>query len=312
MKRILFLASLFAAALSAQTPDCLPPAQLIQSGSGNVPAPNGYFDNRAIQCQTWTVAYQSDDFGGVTLEFDYAGGASAPGGWAALTPVASSASFGSPVAPFGVATFNVLSATAGSSLPAPWLRVNVTGGTGGTVRIELYGYRTGPTGGTGGGGGGSGGTGCPNPCPVEGVDASGAAPTVPPVATAGFDGTDVRTVSTDSSGRVNVNVNGTVPISGACPNPCPVSQIGLGSFTSAQQGVTASAAALGTNTAKAVCVKALIGNTINVYVGASGVTDSTGFELPPGQGVCVNLSNTNLLYVIASTTGASVSYEWTN
>ena len=64
--------------------------------------------------------------------------------------------------------------------------------------------------------------------------------------------------------------------------------------------------------AKSVCVHALIGNIINVYAGASGVTDSTGMEIPPGQGYCWNVANTNLIYVIASTTGASVSVTWTN
>ncbi len=260
MKRILFLASLFAAALSAQTPDCLPPAQLIQSGSGNVPAPNGYFDNRAIQCQTWTVAYQSDDVGGVTLVFEYATGTSAPGSWSALTPVASSASFGNAEAPFGVATFNVLSATAGSSIPAPWLRVNVTGGTGGTVRIELYGYRTG--GGGGGGGGGVGG--CPNPCPV--------------------------TQSTI---------------------PWLVSQVGDGTFSAAQQTVTGSAAALGTNTSKAVCVIALAANTGTVYLGGSSVSATVGFPLVAGANACATVSNTNLLYIIG-TASDKVAYDWVN
>jgi hypothetical protein len=88
--------------------------------------------------------------------------------------------------------------------------------------------------------------------------------------------------------------------------------LGASTFTSGQQAVTASAANLGTNTAKSVCVHALIGNTINVYAGASGVTTSTGMEIPPGQGFCWNVSNTNLIYVIASTTGAWVSVTWTN
>jgi hypothetical protein len=81
---------------------------------------------------------------------------------------------------------------------------------------------------------------------------------------------------------------------------------------SGQQAVTASAAALATNTIKGVCVKGLIGNTINVYLGGSAVTTSIGMELSPGQAVCLALSNTNAVYVIASTTGASVSWIATN
>jgi len=55
---------------------------------------------------------------------------------------------------------------------------------------------------------------------------AGSAPVGNPLQIAGSDGKDLRTVSTDSSGNVNVNVQGTVPVSGACPNPCPVTQSG--------------------------------------------------------------------------------------
>lgn len=87
---------------------------------------------------------------------------------------------------------------------------------------------------------------------------------------------------------------------------------GNGTVLSGQQAVTASAAALATNTSKNICVEALVGNTINVYLGASGVTTSTGLELPPGAASCWPVTNTNLVYVIASTTGASVSWFATN
>lgn len=49
---------------------------------------------------------------------------------------------------------------------------------------------------------------------VSGPDAPGAAPTKNPVQMGSFDGTDVQRVSSDSSGRLNVNINGTVPVSG--------------------------------------------------------------------------------------------------
>jgi len=79
-----------------------------------------------------------------------------------------------------------------------------------------------------------------------------------------------------------------------------------------QQSVTASAVALATNTTKEVCVKALLANTINVYVGPSGVTTSTGLELGPGDSYCTRVTNTNALFVIASTTGAGVSWAARN
>jgi hypothetical protein len=82
---------------------------------------------------------------------------------------------------------------------------------------------------------------------------------------------------------------------------------GFGTLIGFQQAVTASAVALSTNSSHSFCVTALPANTINVYVGPSGVTTSTGLPLQPGQTACWALSNTNLVYVIASTTGASVS-----
>jgi hypothetical protein len=264
MKRIILLA-LLCSPVFAQTPDCLPPAFNIQT-NGDGPYTQGYFDNRTIQCETWTVAYVSDgNVAGFALVFQSATGTNLPGAFVTYTgsTIASSSSFGT--ASVGIATYSNLSATSGMSVNTPWVRVDVSGGTGvGNIRIQLYGYRTGPTGGTGGGGGGSG-TGCPNPCPV--------------------------TQST---------------------SPWVVQQVGLGTFTSGITAVTATAGNLGTATAKNVCVHALVANTINVYAGASGVTDATGMEIAPGQGYCWQVSNTNLIYVIASTTGASVSWTLTN
>jgi len=92
----------------------------------------------------------------------------------------------------------------------------------------------------------------------------------------------------------------------------PVTFAGNGTVFSNQAAVTATAAALATNAAKSVCVKALVGNTLNVYLGVSGVTTSTGMELAPGDSVCLNISNSNLVYHIASSTGSSVSFIGTN
>ena len=166
-KHLLFALFLcFTGLVRAQTPDCLPPAFLAQ-GNGTFGGPLGYYDNRALQCQTWTVAYQSDGgITGFTLAFNAAVGANTPGSFSPVTPVTTSASFGT--AQYGIATYNLLSTTTGDNVIAPFVNVSIASGTGtGSIRIELYGYRTGPTGGTGGGGGGGGGTACPNPCPVE-------------------------------------------------------------------------------------------------------------------------------------------------
>jgi hypothetical protein len=80
------------------------------------------------------------------------------------------------------------------------------------------------------------------------------------------------------------------------------------SITSGQQAVTATAAALPSKTSHNVCVKGLVGNSINVYLGPSTVTTSNGMELAPGDVVCLPVANPSAIYVIASTTGASVSW----
>lgn len=81
------------------------------------------------------------------------------------------------------------------------------------------------------------------------------------------------------------------------------------SLVAGQQAVTGTATALSGNAlAQGVTVEALSANTISVFVGPSGVTTSTGLELPPGSAVTLPVSNTNLVFVIASTTGASVSF----
>ena len=67
--------------------------------------------------------------------------------------------------------------------------------------------------------GGGGGGGCSAPCVVIGPDAPGAAPTQDPVQAAGFDGTDVRRILTDSSGRTVVTPQAAV--GAAAGNPFP-------------------------------------------------------------------------------------------
>jgi hypothetical protein len=73
------------------------------------------------------------------------------------------------------------------------------------------------------------GGGCTAPCVVVGKDASGAVPTGSPVLVAGSDGTDVRTLSTDNTGKLNVNatftpsgtqhVDGSAAVGAAAGNP---------------------------------------------------------------------------------------------
>lgn len=81
---------------------------------------------------------------------------------------------------------------------------------------------------------------------------------------------------------------------------------------SGQQAVNGTAASLANNTVKEVCVKALLANTSNVYVGPTGVTTGTGLELGPGDSYCTRVTNTNALFVIAAGAGPSVSWSARN
>jgi hypothetical protein len=81
----------------------------------------------------------------------------------------------------------------------------------------------------------------------------------------------------------------------------------IGYVLSGQQNVTATAAVVTGTSYGSICIKALAGNSINVYLGGKGVTDSTGMELAAGNSYCAP-NNSNEFYVVASTTGASVSW----
>lgn len=89
-------------------------------------------------------------------------------------------------------------------------------------------------------------------------------------------------------------------------------------------GVTGSKSSVGTSavqmiststpTKYGVVVKAVNGNTGKIYVGFSssvtnGSSDATdGFELGAGESIRCQISDVNVIYVIASTTGQKVSW----
>lgn len=310
-------------------------------------------DNRQAGAYSWTMQYESTGFSAVTLTIQSAPGPLTPGSW-----VTYAGTIDTGINP-NTSTSGATTTAHNGTASIPWIRMALTATGSGTVRGVLIGVQNGAA------AGGSSSGGCPDPCPVVGTASSGSVPSGAPVQIAGSDGTDIRTVSTDNTGRVNVNaaitpsgtqdvnlkqvngdtvvtggVNGSQGVgglaaSGAAATGNPVLgggidgsnnarsfhtdsngdlatyPIGLGTLTTGQQAVTGSAVALPSNSAANVCVKALIANTINVYAGPTGVTTSTGWELPPGQGQCWSLSNSNLVFVIASTTGASVSWSTT-
>jgi hypothetical protein len=83
----------------------------------------------------------------------------------------------------------------------------------------------------------------------------------------------------------------------------------IGYVASGQQAVTATATVVSGISYGTVCIKALHANSIPVYLGGPGVTTGTGMELWPGDipYYCAEV-NSSPFYVIASTTGASVSW----
>lgn len=57
-----------------------------------------------------------------------------------------------------------------------------------------------------------------------------------------------------------------------------------------------------------VIIKAANSNSGTIYLGTSGVTASTGFELGAGESVTLPITNTNLIYAIANTTSQIISF----
>jgi hypothetical protein len=125
-----------------------------------------------------------------------------------------------------------------------------------------------------------------------------------------FGYTNNPSASSGGGGSVTVsNFPSTQAVSLATAPTTPTQAAGFASSPLAGQvAVTASAVALASNSTHAVCVTALIANTIPVYVGGSGVTTSTGFPLNAGDFYCFQVNNSNLLYLIATTTGASIAW----
>jgi hypothetical protein len=84
----------------------------------------------------------------------------------------------------------------------------------------------------------------------------------------------------------------------------------VGYVASGQQAVTTTAAVVAGISYGDVCIKALNGNSIPVYLGGAGV-DVTGMELAPGNVYCAPGVNAGEFFVIASTTGAAISWVQT-
>jgi len=86
-----------------------------------------------------------------------------------------------------------------------------------------------------------------------------------------------------------------------------VQPVGHGTVSHVAQNVTDSAVQLGSNACKHVDIMATIANTGIVYIGASGVSATTGIGLYPGDVYSVDITNTNLLYTISTVSGDDIN-----
>ena len=59
---------------------------------------------------------------------------------------------------------------------------------------------------------------------------------------------------------------------------------------------------------QSVTVEALKANTASVFIGNSTVTTSTGFELPAGAQVTLNVADPSKIYAIAAAGGQTISF----
>jgi hypothetical protein len=301
-------------------------------------APVSYqFNNTNPRYNAWTVMYSYSGSGTFSVELDcapdatIAGGTPTPGSYTACT--ATTGSNPSTTPQYGYMTFIGYQTSLGS---APWVKLNLTAISSGNMTVFATGFTAAdPESGTGGGGGcvGTAST----PCIVAGPNAPGSASTKNPVQVAGNDGTDVRAIATDSSGRtqvVGVAATGSNPsgnpvpqanLDGAghviIPNFCTLaSAINLSSVSGENQIVALSGStviricniAVGMTAAATVSID--VGTGTNCGTGTATIwgpypSNTTGFTedflgilvVPAGDAVCLNFGAT-------VTAGGGISY----
>lgn len=117
----------------------------------------------------------------------------------------------------------------------------------------------------------------------------------------GFDGTDWQYVSIDGSHNLKVTVNNLGPGAGIGNVGTQNAAVNVGQQTVSTTAVQVSSTS--TAPTNGIIIRALAANAANIYVGGSGVTTSTGYELAPGESVSFTC-NLNTLFIrsVASTT----------
>ena len=111
----------------------------------------------------------------------------------------------------------------------------------------------------------------------------------------------------DGSGAVPVAVD---PATGGLVVSATISPGSLpATLVNGQQTVTTSAVALPSGAlTQGVVLEALSTNTVSIFVGATGVTTSTGYELQPGASIGIAVDNTNRIFVRCTSTSPVVSW----
>lgn len=274
---------------SSRQPDC----QIFFSFSsaGN----SGQHDNRWVGCTTWTVTYTSSGFTALSLTVQSAPDASGtPGAW-----VAWAGTILSGVNPNTAIT----QATAELTGYYPWVRVNLAGLTGaGTVAGVVYGYRTQPL--------QTVTTLAAGEVTSVGADAHGSPPTKKPVTVAGWDGTNVRRLLTDTNGALALALyNGsTWDRAFACTNQAAITLSAAGDTeiiaASGSTTIRLCHLSVSWDTATGVDVKLTSGTGSNcgtgnaavsgLYKGISSIILQPGADAairgPAGGAVCLNQS----------------------
>jgi len=144
---------------------------------------------------------------------------------------------------------------------------------------------------------------------TQGPAASGAAKAGNPVQVGAVFNTTQPTVTNGQTVENQASARGSLLVTpGVEGFPVTSTVTGNATMLSGQQAVTNAAVALATNTVKNICVKALSTNTASVFIGPSGVTTATGFELAADDSYCGPVTNTNLIFVIAAAGGSTVSW----
>jgi hypothetical protein len=283
---LFFLASLgYSQTQTVQNPDC---TQNFALNGSNLNSPN--FPNSVPNCQTWTVTVYNVGFSGFTLTFQDAPPATTTTPGAYVTYAGTTNTGSNPLTAPGTATFS------NGTVAIGWVRVHLSGLTGsGTIYGVIQGWNSANSGGGGGGGGG-----CTAPCVVIGNAANGAPPSGAPVLIAGSDGTDVRTLKTDSSG--DLVISGTV--SSACASNAPIGFASnlLVQFIGASAGKSITICHISLGFTTAVNLQLLYGTgslcgtgttaVSQPYDSISGIALDVPFTLPSGQAFCGTLSAT--------------------